>query len=121
MSTINKVLTLAFHPATPEPEAITAFLKARQLKVTPESFINTVQVEKKLPSASCNVTIEVRKIPHLLTILNVWKEIHSTTNYTIKVVSDSWSAIGSIKLEIIVDTEDIDTFKSFLRKGFDKI
>jgi hypothetical protein len=38
MSTINKVLTLALHPATPKPEVITAFLKARQLKATPESI-----------------------------------------------------------------------------------
>lgn len=126
-----KVLTLAFHQATPENEAVCAFLKARRMVPSNPDFSGflrsgTNASSAKAPdtkidswSGSWKLTIQVRKLPLLFSILSGYKE---TPYYTIENLSDSWNAIGCVKLKLRVFLGDREskTFENYFDKLFEE-
>lgn len=128
-----KVLTLAFHPSTNENEAVCAFLKARAMvPKNPDynSFLRSgqnasatkvVYVKEELKrSGSWTLTINTNRVPHLLSILH---QFQSTPFYDLEVISESWSAIGNIKIKLVVflDYSDLKLFEKYFDSVFDKV
>lgn len=126
-----KVLTLAFHPSTNENEAVCAFLKARAMvPKNPDynGFLRSgqnasatkvvyVKTETK-KHCSWKLTISVKKIPRLFSILKCYSD---TPYYTIENLSDSWNAIGTVKLNLSIFLSPIEfiAFEKYFDKTFD--
>ena len=68
MSTRDKIAALAFHPSTPEPEAICAFLKMRSIGAG--DFNIPIKSSKK--KFQCTASTPVKSLPVLIDLLNRW-------------------------------------------------
>lgn len=111
MSATIKLLKLAYHPSTPEQEAIVAFLKARKgvdqdlkvftcIDVQPKSYYH-YDIKTPKHTAGWKLTVPVRSIPNLINILDSF-DSEVPNYYSLKTVSETWKVIGSVELKLKV-------------------